>query len=468
MLTDDFYGDRFRWFIGVVKDTGDDKSRVRVRIFGIHHTEDQERVSDGDLPWALVLYPTTGGQTSGGNASHGLVPGTWVMGFFADGEDCQQPVVVGVINGGDGSMNNTPGGTPSGGNNTDNNAANPSYSGNEGGAAGSANAQRGGNSNGGTVVVGDSIAVGTGQAMGVPTNAKVGASSSQILTNIKNNPSLQNQGNAVLSVGSNDIVGGRGNVDQLRSNLGEIRSTMNAGSYTWILPADPTAAATVRSFAAANGDKVVSFTPGGDGIHPKSYGAVANSVREQTGVGSQETPTNQLSGGSNQQKVYNYFWEKISKVGSYSGDLKCIVAALVGNFEIESGCSPGALNPNDKGMQSVGIAQWRAERRDKFLRYHGLSAFSKGAAPSLEKQLDYVWMEFHGDEKKAYFKLITCTTLQDAVAATIMYERDASWRPTGRGGPWAVDRNSPYYTKKLNAARKFYSSLSYTGGSATS
>jgi hypothetical protein len=46
-----------------------------------------------------------------------------------------------------------------------------------------------------------------------------------------------------------------------------------------------------------------------------------------------------------------------------------------------------------------------------------------------------------------------------------MYERDASWRPTTKGGPWAVDRNSPYYTKKLNAARKYYSSMSYNGGS---
>ncbi len=73
MITEDFYGDKFRWFVGVVKDVGDDRSRVRVRIFGIHHTEDTTRVSDGDLPWATVLYPTTGGQTSGGNSSHNLL-----------------------------------------------------------------------------------------------------------------------------------------------------------------------------------------------------------------------------------------------------------------------------------------------------------------------------------------------------------------------------------------------------------
>lgn len=110
-MNDDFYGDRFRWFTGVVKDVGSD-SRVRVRIFGIHHTEDTTKVSDGDLPWALVLFPTTGGQTSGGNANHGLVNGTWVAGFFADGEDSQQPIIMGVINGGQGSVNNSPAGQP--------------------------------------------------------------------------------------------------------------------------------------------------------------------------------------------------------------------------------------------------------------------------------------------------------------------------------------------------------------------
>lgn len=99
-MREDYYGENLRWFIGVVKDSAGDKNRVRVRIFGVHRMDDVEDVSDGDLPYAIVLYPTTGGQTSGGSMSHGLKNGTWVFGFFADGEDCQQPVVVGVFGGG--------------------------------------------------------------------------------------------------------------------------------------------------------------------------------------------------------------------------------------------------------------------------------------------------------------------------------------------------------------------------------
>lgn len=107
MLENDYYGDKFKWFVGVVKETTEDQNRVKVRIFGIHHINDTVNVSDGDLPLALVLYPTTGGQSGSGHISHGLTPGTWVVGFFADGEDCQQPIIIGVIGGGNQSTNNS-------------------------------------------------------------------------------------------------------------------------------------------------------------------------------------------------------------------------------------------------------------------------------------------------------------------------------------------------------------------------
>ena len=313
MISDDFYGDRYRWFTGVVKDIADDRSRVRVRIFGIHHTEDLTRVSNGDLPWALVMYPTTGGQTSGGTASHNLKVGTWVVGFFADGEDSQQPIVMGVINGGNGSVNNSP------------------------------------------------------------------------QDSTENNP------------------------------------------YT-------------------NGS--------------------ANSTESQPTTDTGAASTTQLSGSDNGNKAYNFFWEKISTENSFSGDKKCIVAAIVGNLLVESGDSlnPQAYNPNDLGESSYGIAQWRAGKYDRatpMFRFCGCSSnVVPPNLPPLEKQLDFIWHEFHTSEKAAYGKILTSTNIQDAVAGIIAYERDESYK--GKNG---VDTSNRTYIRKLTKARQVLSSFSYTGGS---
>jgi len=108
----DYYGDNFKWFVGIVKGSYYDNTRVRVRIFGIHRMDDTVDVSDDDLQPAIVMFPTTGGQTSGGNLSHGLKTGTWVVGFFADGDNCQQPIVIGVFNGGISSSSNLSSASP--------------------------------------------------------------------------------------------------------------------------------------------------------------------------------------------------------------------------------------------------------------------------------------------------------------------------------------------------------------------
>lgn len=72
-------------FVGVVEGNIDPRleGRVQIRAFGIHGTVHQ--VPSGDLPWAPVL--------------NGIIPplNSWVMGFFIDGRDAQQPIVLGVI-----------------------------------------------------------------------------------------------------------------------------------------------------------------------------------------------------------------------------------------------------------------------------------------------------------------------------------------------------------------------------------
>lgn len=94
-----FNKDGFNWWIGVVEDRMDPEKlgRVRVRIFG-YHTESKELLPTKDLPWAVPIQPITSAAISGiGSSPLGPVEGTWVIGFFLDGHDMQQPAIFGTI-----------------------------------------------------------------------------------------------------------------------------------------------------------------------------------------------------------------------------------------------------------------------------------------------------------------------------------------------------------------------------------
>ena len=91
----------FIWFNGVVEDRLDPYKigRVRVRCIGIH-THDKEVLPTADLPWAQVVLPVTSPGISGlGSSPSFLLQGSWVFGYFRDGTDCQEPVVLGSIPG---------------------------------------------------------------------------------------------------------------------------------------------------------------------------------------------------------------------------------------------------------------------------------------------------------------------------------------------------------------------------------
>jgi len=93
--------DGFVWFIGVVEDRDDPYliGRVKVRCFG-HHTKNIFELPTEDLPWAQVMLPVTSAGISGiGQSPTGLVEGSHVFGFFRDGEDRQEPVVMGSLPG---------------------------------------------------------------------------------------------------------------------------------------------------------------------------------------------------------------------------------------------------------------------------------------------------------------------------------------------------------------------------------
>jgi gas vesicle protein len=71
--------------------------RYKVRIMG-YHTDNLKELPDKDLPWAHVMYPTTAGGGGGASwQSANLTQGTFVFGFFLDGEDAQNPIIMGAI-----------------------------------------------------------------------------------------------------------------------------------------------------------------------------------------------------------------------------------------------------------------------------------------------------------------------------------------------------------------------------------
>ena len=93
--------DGFVWFTGVVEDRNDPFKigRVRVRCLG-YDTPDKEKIPTEDLPWAEVVQPIHSAAMSGiGTTPTGPLPGTHVFGFFRDGHDAQEPVVLGTVGG---------------------------------------------------------------------------------------------------------------------------------------------------------------------------------------------------------------------------------------------------------------------------------------------------------------------------------------------------------------------------------
>ena len=91
----------FVWWQGVVEDRHDPLylGRCKVRVLGWHseNKNDQPTVS---LPWAYPVAPiTSASQTGVGTSPIGPVEGTWVLGFYRDGEAGQEPMFWGTLGG---------------------------------------------------------------------------------------------------------------------------------------------------------------------------------------------------------------------------------------------------------------------------------------------------------------------------------------------------------------------------------
>jgi hypothetical protein len=108
--------DGFIWWLGQVADadswkaqalhanfqdsTKKDKNwpeRCKVRIIGYHSFRTTE-LEDKDLPWAhIMMDPAFGSGQGGDGISNNINGGEVCFGFFLDGDDAQQPVVVGLL-----------------------------------------------------------------------------------------------------------------------------------------------------------------------------------------------------------------------------------------------------------------------------------------------------------------------------------------------------------------------------------
>ena len=82
----------FTWFVGVIEDRQDPlkMGRCRVRCVG-WHAENKMLLPTDALPWSMPMLPLNN------NNPYPPKEGDMVFGFFADGENGQDPIIVGVF-----------------------------------------------------------------------------------------------------------------------------------------------------------------------------------------------------------------------------------------------------------------------------------------------------------------------------------------------------------------------------------
>lgn len=119
------------------------------------------------------------------------------------------------------------------------------------------------------LAVGDSIALGTGHALHVPTRAKVGAGSCAIADRMPRGA----YDRVVISAGIND----QGLCVQA------VRAAVHARRVTWILPAPINGGRAMVLAVMRLGDRSVSYACAGgcsrSNFHPASYAVLARAVR---------------------------------------------------------------------------------------------------------------------------------------------------------------------------------------------
>ena len=276
---------KFVWFFGIVEDTSSDPlrlGRVRVRAVGFH----QSSANTTDLPYALVL--------NGGAAR--INSGQMVFGFFLDGEEAQQPIIMGLMGGATTSAQvfnkavktiqiKSPIGTAD---------AKESFTPEP--SAPPRSAIKGG------VYIGDSIAVQLGTTAKQTVNATGGKNTDFILKNYSGKSGSEY---TVIAAGTNDGPGyGQ---ERTESNLRNLRASINSPKVIFIVPFTvaknggpratrfatggqilgymQTAAAKVRKVAAEKGDTIIELDKydSTDGVHPSRPDLIVKDIEKIVG-----------------------------------------------------------------------------------------------------------------------------------------------------------------------------------------
>jgi lysophospholipase L1-like esterase len=151
--------------------------------------------------------------------------------------------------------------------------------------------------------------------------------------------------------------------------------------------------------------EVLAVTP--ETLKAINYDAPFFDNRATCREGAPVLPTD-LKGNDNIEKAFRYFIDLGLKPEQS--------AAIVGNFQAESGVDPARNQIG--GGPGRGIAQWSVGER-----WLGVLALAKEQGKSefdLGLQLDFVWKELQGSESRAYEKFLQETTLANM---TITFER---------------------------------------------
>lgn len=100
MTTKNLGAEGFFWWFGVVEDRDDPQKlgRVKVRVHNFHG--DRVKTPTADLQWAfIIMQPTSASYQKTGLSPTGLMVGSTVVGFFADGGEGQMPMILGSLPG---------------------------------------------------------------------------------------------------------------------------------------------------------------------------------------------------------------------------------------------------------------------------------------------------------------------------------------------------------------------------------